>query len=126
MEAIETTQAPSAIGIYSQAVKKGSWVFLSGQIGLVPESMHMIEGGVSAQIKQVFENLSAVCQAAGGSLSDIVKLNVYLVDLGHFQIVNETMAQYFSKPYPSRAAVEVSALPKGALIEMDGIMVSEK
>lgn len=117
-----TDKAPSAIGTYSQAIGQQGLVFLSGQIPLVPETMEMVEGGVEAQIHQVFKNLSAVCEAAGGSLNDILKLTIYLVDMGDFPHVNEIMGQYFKKPYPARAAIGVAALPKAALVEMDGIM----
>lgn len=120
---ITTTSAPAAIGTYSQAVKVNNTVYLSGQIPLDPESMNMVSDETAAQIEQVFKNLTAVCEAAGGSLSDIVKLNIYLTDLGQFALVNEIMARHFDAPYPARAAVEVSALPKGAQVEMDGIMV---
>lgn len=119
---ISTAGAPAAIGTYSQAVKVKDTVYLSGQIGLDPASMQMVEG-IDAQIVRVFENLKAVAEASGGSLADIVKLNVFLTDLGHFARVNETMAAYFSEPFPARAAVGVAALPRGALIEADGIMV---
>ena len=121
-EIISTSSAPQAIGTYSQAVKMGSTVYLSGQIPLVPASMELVEGDISAQIKQVFDNLSAVCQAAGGNLQDIAKLNIFLTDLSHFPLVNEIMAQYFQQPYPARAAIGVASLPKGAQVEMDGIM----
>ena len=121
-EIIHTDNAPKAIGTYSQAVRVEQTIYLSGQIPLVPESMEMIEGDITAQIHRVFENLSAVCQAAGGSLNDIVKLNVFLVDLANFPVVNEIMAEYFSEPYPARAAIGVAALPKGAGVEMDAIM----
>ena len=120
---INTTNAPAAIGTYSQAVKVNNTVYLSGQIPLVPESMEMVSEDTADQINQVFTNLPAVCEAAGGSLNDIVKLNIYLTDLGKFALVNEIMATYFEQPYPARAAVEVSALPKGAQVEMDGVMV---
>jgi len=119
---ISTPQAPAAIGTYSQAVKVGDTVYLSGQIGLDPVSMQMVDG-IDAQIVRVFENLKAVAEAAGGSLADVVKLNVFLTDLGHFAKVNETMAQYFSTPFPARAAVGVAALPRGALVEADGVLV---
>jgi reactive intermediate/imine deaminase len=119
---ISTPQAPAAIGTYSQAVKVGETVYLSGQIGLDPASMQMVEG-IDAQIVRVFENLKAVAEAAGGSLADVVKLNVFLTDLGHFAKVNETMAQYFNAPFPARAAVGVAALPRGALVEADGVLV---
>ena len=120
---ISTDKAPAAIGTYSQAVKVNNTVYLSGQIPLVPESMVLVEGGIEEQIRQVFDNLSAVCEQAGGSLQDIVKLNIYLTDLGHFAKVNEIMAQYFETPYPARAAIGISQLPKDALVEMDGILV---
>jgi reactive intermediate/imine deaminase len=121
-EIIQTDKAPQAIGTYSQAVKVGSTVYLSGQIPLVPATMTIIDGDISAQITQVFENLKAVAEAAGGDLSDIVKLNVFLTDLSHFPIVNEIMGRYFQAPYPARAAIGVAALPKDAGVEMDGIM----
>ena len=121
-EIIRTDNAPKAIGTYSQAVKVDRTVYLSGQIPLVPESMELIEGDIAAQIRRVFDNLSAVCQTAGGELGDIVKLNVFLTDLGNFPVVNEIMAEYFSEPYPARAAIGVAALPKGAGVEMDAIM----
>ena len=120
---INTDKAPEAIGTYSQAVKVGNTVYLSGQIPLVPESMRMVEGDFKAQADQVFKNLTAVCAAAQGSLQDIVKLNIYLTDLDNFATVNEVMSQYFDKPYPARAAIGVSQLPKGALVEADGVMV---
>ena len=121
-EIISTANAPQAIGTYSQAVKAGNTVYLSGQIPLVPASMELVEGDMSAQIKQVFDNLSALCEAAGGNLQSIVKLNIFLTDLGHFPLVNEIMAQYFQQPYPARAAIGVASLPKGAQVEMDGIV----
>jgi reactive intermediate/imine deaminase len=121
-EIISTDQAPAAIGTYSQAVKVGNTVYLSGQIPLVPETMEMIEGDIEAQIRRVFDNLSAVATAAGGSLSDIAKLNIFLTDLGNFAKVNEVMAEYFQQPYPARAAVEVAGLPRNAGVEMDGVM----
>lgn len=120
---IHTDHAPKAIGTYSQAVRVGDTVYLSGQIPLVPETMLMVEGGIEAQIVRVFENLKAVAEAAGGSLSDVVKLNVFLVDLGHFPVVSEVMARYFQQPYPARAAIGVAALPRAAAVEMDAIMV---
>lgn len=123
---IMTTDAPAAIGTYSQAVRAGESVYLSGQIPLVPESGQLVTGDMRAQIERVFENLRAVAVAAGGGLNDIVKLNVFLTDLGHFPLVNEVMAEYFSQPYPARAAVGVAALPKGAAVEMDAIMVIDK
>lgn len=120
---IQTERAPQAIGTYSQAVKIGQTIYLSGQIPLIPETMQLIDGDISAQINQVFKNLQAVAEAAGGDLSHIVKLNVFLTDLSNFPIVNEIMAHYFQPPYPARAAVGVAALPKGAAVEMDAIMV---
>lgn len=120
---ISTPNAPAAIGTYSQAVKVGSTVYLSGQIGLDPVSMQLVDG-IEAQVHQVFKNLSAVCGAAGGSLADIVKLNIFLTDLGHFAKVNEIMGQYFQQPYPARAAVGVAALPRAALVEADGVMAA--
>ena len=122
-EIIHTDQAPSAIGTYSQAVKVGDTVYLSGQIGLDPATMEMVFGDISVRIHQVFKNLRAVCQAAGGDLDDLVKVNIFLTDLGHFATVNEIMAQYFTEPYPARAAVGVAELPKGTDVEMDGVMV---
>ncbi|MCO5760792.1 MAG: RidA family protein [Gammaproteobacteria bacterium] len=119
---IQTEQAPQAIGTYSQAVKVGKTVYLSGQIPLVPETMELVTGDMEAQIRRVFDNLAAVAAAAGGGLGDMVKLNVYLTDLGHFPLVNQVMASYFQAPYPARAAVGVAALPKGAAVEMDGIL----
>jgi reactive intermediate/imine deaminase len=120
---IQTDRAPQAIGTYSQAVRVDRTVYLSGQIPLVPETMTIIEGDMSAQITQVFDNLLAVAEAAGGDFSDIVKLNVFLTDLSHFPLVNEIMGRYFQEPYPARAAIGVAALPKGADVEMDAIMV---
>ncbi len=119
---ITTPRAPAAIGTYSQAVRAGNTVYLSGQIGLDPTSMQLVEG-IEAQIHRVFANLAAVAEAAGGSLADVVKVNVYLTDLSHFAKVNEIMAQYFSAPYPARAAVGVASLPRGALVEADAILV---
>ncbi|MBN9421721.1 MAG: reactive intermediate/imine deaminase [Candidatus Accumulibacter sp. 66-26] len=119
---VATPHAPAAIGTYSQAVKVGDTVYLSGQIGLDPASMQLVDG-IDAQIVRVFDNLRAVAEAAGGSLGDVVKLNVFLTDLGHFAKVNETMAQYFAEPFPARAAVGVAALPRGALVEADAVMV---
>lgn len=120
---ISTDQAPQAIGTYSQAVKAGNTVYLSGQIPLVPESMTLVEGGIEAQISQVFDNLAAVCQAAGADLQHIVKLNIFLTDLTNFATVNEVMGRYFQQPYPARAAIGVAALPKDAAVEMDAILV---
>jgi reactive intermediate/imine deaminase len=122
-EIIATKKAPQAIGSYSQAVKCGNTVYLSGQIPLVPETMDLVTGDIAMQIRRVFDNLQAVAEAAGGSLQDIVKLNVFLIDLIHFPVVNEVMAEYFAQPYPARAAVGVAALPKGAQVEMDAILV---
>lgn len=122
-KSINTDAAPAAIGTYSQAVRCGSTVYLSGQVPLVPETMEMLDGDIDAQIHQVFANLRAVCEAAGGSLDQIVKLNVFVTDLGCFAAVNEIMATYFKKPFPARAAVGVAALPKNAQVEMDAILV---
>lgn len=119
---INTDKAPQAIGTYSQAVKHQGLVFISGQIPLDPVSMEIVEGGIETQIRRVFDNLSAVCTAAGGSLDDIVKLGVFLTDMSDFPQVNSIMGQYFTAPYPARAAVEVSALPKGVNVEMDAIL----
>lgn len=119
---IQTEAAPAAIGTYSQAVRAGNEVWLSGQIPLDPKTMELVSEDFAAQTEQVFRNLAAVCQAAGGSLNDLVKLNIYLVDLGHFAQVNEIMARHFNAPYPARAAVGVAALPKGAQVEMDGVL----
>jgi len=119
---IQTADAPAAIGTYSQAVRVDHTVYMSGQIGLDPASMQLVDG-IDAQIHQVFKNLAAVATAAGGSLADVVKLNVFLIDLGHFPKVNEIMAQYFAVPFPARAAVGVAALPRGALVEADAVMV---
>ena len=120
---IHTDRAPQAIGTYSQAVQVGNSVYLSGQIPLVPETMEMVEGNMEAQIRRVFDNLSAVAAAAGGSLADIAKLNIFLTDLSHFPLVNQVMADYFQTPYPARAAVGVASLPKDAQVEMDAVMV---
>ena len=122
-EIINTDQAPTAIGPYSQAVKVGDTVYLSGQIPLDPHTLHLVEGGMEIQIRRVFDNLAAVADAAGGSLADIVKLNVFLTDLGHFTLVNEVMAGYFKEPYPARAALGVTALPRGASVEIDAVLV---
>jgi len=119
---IHTDLAPKAIGTYSQAVKVGTTVYLSGQIPLIPETMELVEGDIKVNIRRVFDNLKAVTQAAGGDLDDIVKLNVFLTDLSHFPIVNEIMGEYFAQPYPARAAIGVAALPKGVEVEMDGVM----
>lgn len=120
--AISTAQAPSAIGTYSQAVRCGDTIYLSGQIGLDPDTMQLAEG-IDAQVKRVFDNLKAVAAAAGASLDDAAKLTIYLTDLAHFAKVNETMAAYFAQPYPARAAVGVASLPRGALVEADAILV---
>lgn len=122
-EIISTENAPAAIGTYSQAVKVDNTVYLSGQIPLDPSSMEVVSGGIEAEIGQVFKNLTAVCEAAGGSLQNIVKLNIFLTDLSHFPIVNEIMSQHFDQPYPARAAIGVSELPKGVGVEMDAVMV---
>ncbi|MCB1759394.1 MAG: RidA family protein [Gammaproteobacteria bacterium] len=121
-EIIHTDKAPQAIGTYSQAVKLGTTVWLSGQIPLVPETMELVEGDIEAQIRRVFDNLQAVAQAAGGGLVDLVKLNVFLTDLAYFPLVNQVMSDYFTQPYPARAAIGVAALPKGAGVEMDAVM----
>lgn len=121
-EIISTDKAPKAIGTYSQAVKASSTVYMSGQIPLVPETMQMIDGDIREQIHRVFQNLSAVAEAAGGSLADIAKLNIFLTDLSNFATVNEVMAEYFTEPYPARAAIGVASLPKDAGVEMDAVM----
>ena len=122
-EAIHTDAAPDAIGTYSQAMKVGDTVYLSGQIPLVPETMEVLDADMAGQVRQVFDNLQAVARAAGGDLADIAKLNIFLTDLSHFALVNEIMAEYFQQPYPARAAVGVASLPKGVPVEMDAIMV---
>lgn len=119
---IATDQAPAAIGTYSQAIKVGTTVYLSGQIPLVPATMEMVSEDFRAQAQQVFQNLTAVCEAAGGELQDMVKVQIYLTDLSNFAVVNEVMAEHFRTPYPARAAIEVKGLPKGAQIEIDGVM----
>ena len=119
---IQTDKAPQAIGTYSQAVKVGQTVYCSGQIPLDPNTMTLVEGDMSLQIKRVFDNLQAVAEAAGGSLSDVVKLNVFLTDLSHFVLVNEIMAEYFNEPYPARAAIGVASLPKAANVEIDAVL----
>ena len=121
-EIIKTDHAPAAIGTYSQAVKVDRTVYLSGQIPLDPATMQLVDGGMEAQIRQVFDNLAAVARAAGGSLADTVKLNVFLTDLGYFALVNQLMAEYFQEPYPARAAIGVAALPRGAQVEMDAVL----
>lgn len=123
MEIINTERAPQAIGTYNQAVKCGDTVYLSGQIGLDNETMTLCSDELGAQVVQVFKNLAAVCEASGGSLEQVAKLTIYLTNLEHFSLVNELMAEYFPQPYPARAAIGVSQLPKGALVEMDAIMV---
>lgn len=125
-EIIRTDHAPQAIGTYSQAVKLGETVYLSGQIPLVPETMELVDGDVESQIRQVFDNLAAVAQAAGGTLDDLAKLNVFLTDLADFPIVNRVMAEYLHEPYPARAAIGVAALPRGAAVEMDGILILDR
>ena len=119
---ISTDNAPSAIGTYSQAVKVKNTVYLSGQIPLIPETMTVIEGGFTEQTEQVFKNLVSVCEAAGGAINDMVKVNIFMTDLSNFATVNEVMSKYFDEPYPARAAVQVSRLPKDVEIEIDGIM----
>jgi len=119
---IQTDQAPRAIGTYSQAIKVGTTVYLSGQIPLDPQTMELVDGDIRSQIGRVFENLQAVARAAGGELAHVVKLNVFLTDLANFPVVNEVMGQYFAQPYPARAAIGVAALPKGAAVEMDAVM----
>jgi len=121
-QVIHTENAPAAIGTYSQAILVDNTLYLSGQIGLDPYSMELVEG-IEAQIRRVFDNLKAVCEAAGGSLADIAKLNIFLTDLSNFQLVNQIMGEYFAQPYPARAALGVASLPKGALVEMDGIVI---
>ena len=120
---IHTDQAPQAIGTYSQAVRVGDTVYLSGQIPLVPATMELVDGDMEAQIRRVFDNLQAVARATDGDLSDVVKLNIFLTDLAHFPLVNQLMAEYFNEPYPARAAIGVASLPKGAAVEMDAVMV---
>ena len=120
---ITTDKAPQAIGTYSQAVKVGNTVYLSGQIPLDPVTMTLVDGEIDQQIRRVFENLKAVTEAANGNFGDVVKLNVFLTDLGHFSRVNEIMAEYFSEPYPARAAIGVAALPRGANVEMDAVLI---
>lgn len=120
---ISTPRAPAAIGTYSQAVKAGPMVFLSGQIPLDPETMQLVGDDIGAQIRQAFDNLAAVAEASGGSLADAVRVTIYLTDLGHFPLVNEIMAQYFDEPYPARAAIGVAQLPRGAAVEIDAILV---
>ena len=121
-QVIHTENAPAAIGTYSQAILVGNTLYLSGQIGLDPYSMELVEG-IEAQIRRVFDNLKAVCEAAGGTLAYIAKLNIFLTDLSNFQLVNQIMGEYFAQPYPARAALGVASLPKNALVEMDGIVI---
>jgi len=121
-QTIHTDSAPAALGTYSQAIKVGQFVFMSGQVPLVPATMEVVEGDFAARARQVFDNLKAVAEEAGGSLNDAVKITIFLTDLGHFATVNEVMAEYCDKPYPARAAVQVSALPKGVDIEADAIL----
>ena len=121
-QVIHTENAPAAIGTYSQAILVGNTLYLSGQIGLDPYSMELVEG-IEAQIRRVFDNLKAVCDAAGGTLADIAKLNIFLTDLSNFQLVNQIMGEYFAQPYPARAALGVESIPKNALVEMDGIVI---
>lgn len=123
-EVIHTDQAPSAIGTYSQAIRHGGLIFISGQVPLVPATMEVADGGIAEHIHQVFKNLSAICREAGATLDDIVKLTVYLVDMADFPQVNEVMGEYFSTPYPARAAVGVASLPKGVKVEIDAIVAA--
>lgn len=124
-EIIQTDKAPQAIGTYSQAVKINKTVYMSGQIPLIPETMDLVQGDIAAHIRRVFDNLKAVAQAAGGDLKDIVKLNIFLTDLSHFPTVNEVMTEYFTEPYPARAAIGVASLPKDAQVEMDAVLELE-
>ena len=121
-QVIQTDEAPQAIGTYSQAVKAGNHVYISGQIPLDPTTMEMVSGDIDAEIRRVFDNLSAIISAAGGHFADVVKLTIYLTDLAHFARVNEIMSTYFTQPYPARAAIGVASLPRGALVEVDAIM----
>ena len=120
---VSTADAPNAIGTYSQAARAGSTVYLSGQIPLDPKTMELVTGDVEAHVRRVFDNLRAVARAAGGDLANAVKVNVYLTDLGHFQVVNKVMSEYFAQPYPARAAVGIAALPRGAVVEVDAVLV---
>jgi reactive intermediate/imine deaminase len=120
---VSTAAAPSAIGTYSQAIRAGNTVYLSGQIPLDPATMELVTGDVEVQVRRVFDNLRAVACAAGGDLANAVKVNVYLTDLGNFQVVNKVMAEYFAEPYPARAAVGVASLPRGAIVEVDAVLV---
>ena len=124
-EIIQTDKAPQAIGTYSQAVKVNKTVYMSGQIPLIPETMELVEGDISVHIRRVFDNLKAVAQAAGGDLKDVAKLNIFLIDLSHFPTVNEVMAEYFTEPYPARAALGVASLPKDSQVEMDAVLELE-
>lgn len=121
-QVIHTEHAPAAIGTYSQAILVNDTIYLSGQIGLDPYTMELVDG-IEAQIRRVFDNLKAVCEAGGASLADIAKLNIFLTDLSHFQLVNQIMGEYFAQPYPARAALGVASLPRGALVEMDGVVI---
>ena len=125
-EIISTDQAPQAIGTYSQAVKVGNTVYVSGQIPLLADTMEMVDGDIAEQVRQIFRNLSAIAEASGGRLEDFVKLNVFLIDLGNFATVNEVMTEFFQAPYPARAAVGIAALPRGAAVEVDGIISLQK
>jgi reactive intermediate/imine deaminase len=120
---VSTADAPNAIGTYSQAARAGNTVYLAGQIPLDPATMELVSGDVAVHVRRVFDNLRAVARAAGGDLANAVKVNVYLTDLGHFQVVNQVMAEYFAQPYPARAAVGVAALPRGAIVEVDAVLV---
>lgn len=122
-EIISTNKAPQAIGTYSQAVKVDNTVYISGQIPLVPETMEIVDGDFSEHIRQVFKNMSAIAEAAGGNINDCAKVNIFLTDLNNFATVNEVMSEFFTQPYPARAAIEVSALPKGVAVEADAVMV---
>ena len=124
-EIIQTDKAPQAIGTYSQAIKLNKTVYISGQIPLIPETMELVEGDIAVHIRRVFDNLKAIAQAAGGDLKDVAKLNIFLVDLSHFPTVNEVMAEYFTEPYPARAALGVASLPKDAQVEMDAVLELE-
>ena len=124
-EIIQTDKAPQAIGTYSQAVKMNKTIYISGQIPLVPETMELVEGDITTHIRRVFDNLKAVAEAAGGDLKDVAKLNIFLIDLSHFPTVNEVMAEYFTEPYPARAALGVASLPKDSQVEMDAVLELE-
>jgi reactive intermediate/imine deaminase len=124
-EIIQTNKAPQAIGTYSQAIKLNKTVYISGQIPLIPETMELVEGDIAVHIRRVFDNLKSIAQAAGGDLKDVAKLNIFLVDLSHFPTVNEVMAEYFTEPYPARAALGVASLPKDAQVEMDAVLELE-